>query len=78
MLGFADDGAPCDGVAGLVSPGFASAASLRGFRSALDGLGFTEVCMPKLVGGATERLAVTDGHLSRLRWLGGGRDSPQP
>ncbi|MCH1868049.1 aspartate--tRNA(Asn) ligase [Nocardioides sp. CFH 31398] len=31
-----------------------AAASLRGFRSALALLGFTEVCTPKLVGGATE------------------------
>ena len=31
-----------------------AAASLRGFRSTLDGLGFTEVATPKLVGTATE------------------------
>ena len=31
-----------------------AAASLRGFRSTLDGLGFTEVSTPKLVGSATE------------------------
>ncbi|WP_299052277.1 aspartate--tRNA(Asn) ligase [uncultured Nocardioides sp.] len=31
-----------------------AAASLRGFRATLDGLRFTEVCTPKLVGGATE------------------------
>ena len=31
-----------------------AAASLRGFRSTLDGLGFTEVTTPKLVGTATE------------------------
>lgn len=31
-----------------------AAASLRGFRSALDGLGFTEVATPKIVGTATE------------------------
>jgi nondiscriminating aspartyl-tRNA synthetase len=31
-----------------------AAASLRGFRSALDGLGFTEVATPKVVGTATE------------------------
>lgn len=31
-----------------------AAASLRGFRSTLDGLGFTEVTTPKLVGSATE------------------------
>ena len=31
-----------------------AAASLRGFRSTLDGLGFTEVTTPKVVGTATE------------------------
>lgn len=31
-----------------------SAASLAGFRSALDGLGFVEVQTPKVVGAATE------------------------
>lgn len=31
-----------------------AAASLRGFRSTLDGLGFTEVATPKVVGTATE------------------------
>lgn len=31
-----------------------AAASLRGFRSTLDSLGFTEVATPKLVGAATE------------------------
>ncbi|GAA5124395.1 aspartate--tRNA(Asn) ligase [Alloalcanivorax gelatiniphagus] len=31
-----------------------AAASLRGFRSTLDALGFTEVATPKLVGSATE------------------------
>ena len=31
-----------------------AAASLRGFRSTLDGLGFTEITTPKIVGGATE------------------------
>jgi nondiscriminating aspartyl-tRNA synthetase len=31
-----------------------AAASLRGFRSTLDGLGFTEVTTPKIVGTATE------------------------
>jgi nondiscriminating aspartyl-tRNA synthetase len=31
-----------------------AAASLRGFRSTLDSLGFTEVATPKLVGSATE------------------------
>lgn len=31
-----------------------AAASLRGFRSTLDGLGFTEIATPKLVGSATE------------------------
>lgn len=31
-----------------------AAASLRGFRATLDGLGFTEVATPKLVGSATE------------------------
>lgn len=31
-----------------------AAASLRGFRSTLDGLGFTEVATPKIVGTATE------------------------
>lgn len=31
-----------------------AAASLRGFRSTLDGLGFTEIATPKLVGTATE------------------------
>ena len=31
-----------------------AAASLRGFRTTLDGLGFTEVATPKLVGSATE------------------------
>ena len=32
----------------------ASAATVAGFRSALDALGFTEIQTPKLVGGATE------------------------
>lgn len=36
-----------------------SAASLRGFRSALDGLNFTEIQSPKLVAGATESGANT-------------------
>jgi nondiscriminating aspartyl-tRNA synthetase len=31
-----------------------AAASLRGFRTTLDGLGFTEIATPKLVGSATE------------------------
>lgn len=31
-----------------------SAASMAGFRSTLDGLGFTEIQTPKIVGGATE------------------------
>ena len=31
-----------------------AAASLRGFRGALDGLGFTEIQTPKLVSSATE------------------------
>ena len=31
-----------------------AAASLRGFRATLDGLGFTEIATPKLVGSATE------------------------
>ena len=31
-----------------------AAASLRGFRATLDGMGFTEVATPKLVGSATE------------------------
>src|SRR5581483_7165309 len=31
-----------------------AAASLRGFRAALDGLGFTEIQTPKLVSSATE------------------------
>jgi len=31
-----------------------AAATLRGFRHTLDGLGFTEVCTPKLVESATE------------------------
>ena len=31
-----------------------AAASMRGFRATLDGLGFTEIATPKLVGSATE------------------------
>ncbi len=38
-----------------------SAASVAGFRAALDGLGFTEVQTPKIVGAATESGATTFG-----------------
>ncbi len=38
-----------------------SAASVAGFRDALDGLGFTEVHTPKIVGSATESGATTFG-----------------
>ena len=38
-----------------------SAASVAGFRDALDGLGFTEVHTPKIVGAATESGATTFG-----------------
>ena len=38
----------------LRAPFLIAAASVAGFRSALDGLGFTEVHSPKIVGSATE------------------------
>jgi len=38
----------------LRAPHLISAASVAGFRTALDGLGFTEIHTPKIVGSATE------------------------
>jgi nondiscriminating aspartyl-tRNA synthetase len=53
-----------------------AAASLRGFRSTLDGLGFTEVTTPKLVGSATESGASVFGvdYFGRTAYLA---QSPQ-
>jgi nondiscriminating aspartyl-tRNA synthetase len=39
---------------GIRAPFSISAASLAGFRSTLDGMGFTEIQTPKIVGAATE------------------------
>ncbi|RYB95064.1 aspartate--tRNA(Asn) ligase [Nocardioides oleivorans] len=43
-----------------------AAASLRGFRSTLDGLGFTEVATPKIVESATE----TGSSVFEVDWFG--------
>jgi nondiscriminating aspartyl-tRNA synthetase len=43
-----------------------TAASVAGFRRALDGLGFTEICTPKIVGSATE----SGANVFRLDYFG--------
>jgi nondiscriminating aspartyl-tRNA synthetase len=58
----------------LRAPHVIAAASVAGYRAALDGLGFTEIHTPKIVGSATE----SGANVFEIDYFGSARTWPSP